>query len=343
MKRTIVRIGLACCLLLGVFLFSGAALAQDEPQLPDPGLLPDSPFYFLDKLGKNIGLFFAFGDEAKTDKALQYAGERLAEALEMKARNEFTRMEGAAGDYDGYMAQVQTRLEATVQNGSSDNVSERVALATRLHLTVLDNLSDNLTQPKAVQAIIHAREASVNGQEQALRALARNRAEAALRIAGDTIDAHLEQIRVRTEMGFSGNLTGELNIADRLTALENELTAKAEEQGIDVTAIQEHLAQATTQRLEVLSNVYEKVAPQAQQAIGNAVENSFRMYERAIDSLGVSDNTTSDNTTSAAAVLHGVSAQVKEKLGLSAGPGNGPVTMAPDKNAPDHPVVAHNP
>ena len=114
MKRNSIRLGLACCLLLGIFLFGGAALAQDSPQLPDPGLLPDSPFYFLDKLGKNIGMFFAFGDEAKTDKALQYAGERLAEALEMKTRNEFSRMEGAAGDYDGFMAQVQTWLEAAV-------------------------------------------------------------------------------------------------------------------------------------------------------------------------------------------------------------------------------------
>ena len=60
-------------------LFSGAAYAQDK-ELPSPGITPDSPFYFFDKLGKSIGMAFTFGSEAKARKALQYAEERLAEA-----------------------------------------------------------------------------------------------------------------------------------------------------------------------------------------------------------------------------------------------------------------------
>ena len=63
-------------------LFSGTAYAQEE-ELPNPGITPDSPFYFLDNWGKNIGLFFAFGPEAKARKALEYAEERLAEAQAM--------------------------------------------------------------------------------------------------------------------------------------------------------------------------------------------------------------------------------------------------------------------
>ena len=70
---------LLSCILVISLLFSGTAYAQEE-ELPDPGITPDSTFYFFDNWGKNIGLFFAFGPEAKAQKALEYAEERLAEA-----------------------------------------------------------------------------------------------------------------------------------------------------------------------------------------------------------------------------------------------------------------------
>ena len=70
------RLILLSAVIIASLLFGGTAYAQDE-ELPDPGITPDSPFYFLDNLGKNIGLFFAFGPEAKARKALEYAEERL--------------------------------------------------------------------------------------------------------------------------------------------------------------------------------------------------------------------------------------------------------------------------
>ena len=80
------RITLIICLLITSFLLSGTAGADDD-ELPDPGITPDSPFYFLDNWGKEIGLFFTFGPEAKARKALRYAEERLAEAQVMAAKN----------------------------------------------------------------------------------------------------------------------------------------------------------------------------------------------------------------------------------------------------------------
>jgi len=95
MKQRLLRITLVSCLLITSLFISGIAYAQDEG-LPDPGLTPDSPFYFLDKWGKNIGMFFTFGNEAKARKALQYAEERLAEARAMAANNRVREMEQAA-------------------------------------------------------------------------------------------------------------------------------------------------------------------------------------------------------------------------------------------------------
>ena len=46
-----------------------------------------------------------------------------------------------------------------------------------------------------------------------------------------------------------------------------------------------HLAQATTNRLETLSAVYEKIPETARQTVENAIENSVRKYERALEEL----------------------------------------------------------
>ena len=58
-------------------------IAQDDIKLPKSGIKPDSFFYFLDTFSERIGLFFSFGAERKVEKALKYAGEKLAEAKVM--------------------------------------------------------------------------------------------------------------------------------------------------------------------------------------------------------------------------------------------------------------------
>ena len=284
MKRNLIRIGLVGCVLLGLFLSGGAALAQDQPPLPAPGILPDSPWYLFDKLGKDIGMFFAFGDQAKAEKALHYAGERLAEALAMKEKNKEKLMAQAAGEYDNYMQNVQDRLRNLAPKSDSDNISVQVALATGRHLIVLDNLSDNLTG-QAATAIAHAREVSVNGQEQALQALARTRAELAVRIASENINAHLEQVRNRVDIGFSGNLTGELDIADRLAAIENQLTVTAKEQGIDLGQVEAQVLTATKQRLDILERVYKEVPETAKQAVLNSSAATMQRLTTSIENL----------------------------------------------------------
>ena len=53
MKFRKLSIVLISCLLVSSLFFSGTVFAQDE-ELPDPGITPDSPFYFFDTLGKNV-------------------------------------------------------------------------------------------------------------------------------------------------------------------------------------------------------------------------------------------------------------------------------------------------
>ena len=312
MKQKIFRITLISCLLITSLLTSGTACAQDE-ELPDPGITPDSPFYFLDNWVKRIGLFFTFGPEAKARKALQYAEERLAEARVMAVKNRIREMTRAANDYDGFMSMVNERVEEARQRGVSDNISERVALATLKHLHVLDRIKDKVPK-QAEEAIIRVRTKSMNGQINALRALAKIKPEKAIDIASDTIENRLERARVKATENVTADVEEALNYVARIAEIEEEMANIAQEKGIDIAPIQQRLAQATSNRLEVLASVWEKVPQTAKPAIENAIENSVRKYERAVETL--KNNNALVAIPKKALVIPRIPEEVREELKL---------------------------
>jgi len=62
-------------LVLPIMAFGQSATAT----LPDPGLTPDSPFYFLNRVGEALQEFFTFNPEAKARLELEFAAERISE------------------------------------------------------------------------------------------------------------------------------------------------------------------------------------------------------------------------------------------------------------------------
>lgn len=70
-----------------VFLFLiGIANAQND-SLPNPGISPDSPFYFFERFGEWTRMnFFTFRKEAKIKLKIQYAEKRLAELEKISAK-----------------------------------------------------------------------------------------------------------------------------------------------------------------------------------------------------------------------------------------------------------------
>jgi len=71
--------------------------------LPVPGITPDSIFYSLDNLGEKIVLFFTFSTEKKIDRALEYAGEKLAEIKAMSEQNKPYFIKRASENYQRYL------------------------------------------------------------------------------------------------------------------------------------------------------------------------------------------------------------------------------------------------
>ncbi|MFH0803726.1 MAG: DUF5667 domain-containing protein, partial [Candidatus Tagabacteria bacterium] len=68
-------------IILSFLVFGFNVLAEEN--LPDPGTLPDSNFYFLKSWKESVQTFFTFGAENKAKQFLHLAEVRLAEYQKM--------------------------------------------------------------------------------------------------------------------------------------------------------------------------------------------------------------------------------------------------------------------
>lgn len=65
--------------LISVLFLPFLVFAQTNTVLPSAGLTPESPFYFIDRLGEALQEFFTFNPEAKAKLQITFAAERIAE------------------------------------------------------------------------------------------------------------------------------------------------------------------------------------------------------------------------------------------------------------------------
>jgi hypothetical protein len=65
--------------LISLLFIPVLAFAQGQAILPNAGLTPESPFYFIDKLGETLRQFFTFNPEGKARLQITFAAERVAE------------------------------------------------------------------------------------------------------------------------------------------------------------------------------------------------------------------------------------------------------------------------
>jgi len=270
--------------ILAITIFPGGiAYAQDE-ELPDPGITPDSPLYVFDNWGKKLGMFFTFGSEAKTRKAIAYAEERLAEAQAMALKNRIRDEERATEGYGEFLAIATEKMEETRNEGISNNISELVALATAKHLAVLDRVSDKVPD-EAKEALYKAREESMSGQQDALRLLARERIERAIEINIDTVEKRLTRARENSEENNMEEVENALNDVNMMLRVGEELYENAKRSGQDTTNVEEIVAKATSRHLDVLATVYEKIPEQDRITIQNVISNTVQSRETAVEAL----------------------------------------------------------
>lgn len=145
--------------------------------LPNPGLLPDSPFYFLKNWGERVGTFFTFGDMAKAERFADLAEIRLSEAQALVEKEKPEVSEKTLIRYQNRLSHALTKAEEAKTKGHDvDEVLTKVAEATLKHQEVLANVYEKVPE-QAKEAIQRAMEASMHGHEEALRAISGQKRE----------------------------------------------------------------------------------------------------------------------------------------------------------------------
>lgn len=195
-------------LLVGI-AFAGIAFAQGTTttptststvdELPDPGILPGHPLYFVKSLTENIGLAFSFGNVKKSEQLANLAEKRLAEAEALADQGDSERAERAL---ERYSSQFNRAIENARQAEESENekiksVLERVAESTAKHQKVLSEVYEKVPE-QAREAISNAMEASTRGHNMALSAISgekREEIQNRFQEARNQVDEKLDSLR----------------------------------------------------------------------------------------------------------------------------------------------------
>ncbi len=153
-------------ILAVLVLMAVPVLAQ--PELPDPGITPDSPFYFMDRL------FDVF--QSAESRADERASEMVAMAQTANAKG----LEKAKAGYEKAMGKRQQEAE------EDENVAEEVARQSSNHLSVLARVREQVPE-QAKAGIDRALNESAKGRENALAALERQNPNRAGAVAEATL------------------------------------------------------------------------------------------------------------------------------------------------------------
>lgn len=157
--------------LLATFLFAGAVQAQTS-ELPDPGMLPDHPLYFMTSMSEGIGTFFTFGDVSESERALELSEKRLAEAHALAVQGKPEAAERAVERYREQLDRALAEAEEARANGDdADEVLTDVSEKTSRHQAVLADVYETVPE-QARPGIERAMQASKRGHSQARKAMA---------------------------------------------------------------------------------------------------------------------------------------------------------------------------
>jgi len=120
------------------------ARAQEAAELADPGILPDSPFYFFKTFGEDARLFFTFNDTERVRLKLTYAGNRLAEAKAMQDRNDTVEVDRLLLRYREHVESAERdRERIRLRNITVEDIDAYMNQTTSRHIAVLTRVLEN--------------------------------------------------------------------------------------------------------------------------------------------------------------------------------------------------------
>jgi len=147
-----------------VFLLAPIVFAQtNEAELPNPGILPNSPVYFLKPLTEKVRGIFILGEDNKALYSLKLADKRLSEAKALADKGEDELATNTAERAAEENQEAQEHLDkAETQGKDVTAVVERLAANSARQQAVLTRVLEKVPE-QAKAAIQRAMEMSKRG------------------------------------------------------------------------------------------------------------------------------------------------------------------------------------
>lgn len=176
---------------LGISVFFGAhSFAHAESlTLPDPGLTPESPVYFLDIWDEKLRLFFTRSDSSRFERYMSHILERLSEAEALSGRG----ISATQQALELYRTDMPFLYATAERLGDKVLFLDVLRMATD-HLDVLDKISER-TEFEKKRFILATKKFVIDQQLQTLQVLSKQEPSEALRIFGDALERRMARIR----------------------------------------------------------------------------------------------------------------------------------------------------
>ncbi|MDI6734549.1 MAG: DUF5667 domain-containing protein [Patescibacteria group bacterium] len=221
------------------FLLGGVMVFAQNSNLPDPGILPDSPFYFFKTWKESIQTFFTFGEENKARQFLHLAEVRLAEYQKMIEKE---KIEIAQKTLEKYEKQINRALEKANDAKEKDAAKLKEEIGEKIirHQEVFAEVLEKIPE-QAESGIKKAIEASQKRFEDVIDGLMGEQKEKAKKI--------MEGVQQRIE--------------GRFEALKEKLPEQADKDidGVEVETQQEESALSEVSTTTRVTTDYDKTSP----------------------------------------------------------------------------------
>lgn len=255
--------------LLLVLVFSTLFVAA-QTELPDPGILPDSPFYGLKKAWEAMGTAFTFGEEAQAQRALALAERRLAETQVMVKQGKPEFVADLSRSYEQHIQRAQT---VVAQAAKKEQLAELVSQATSHHAAVLEAVYEQAPE-QAKEQLAAARQKSITGNQEVLKVLAGENPQKAAEIAVKIAEAQLQRTQQAGDQGKEEAIRRAVDEYNQYIRLVNEISGIAQQIGKDQARVEELVARATEVHGVTLREILQRVPENARLAIEQAIAAS---------------------------------------------------------------------
>jgi hypothetical protein len=194
----------------------------ESAQIDKPAILPDSPFYFIKRIGEGLVNFLTFGKVNQAKRALELSQVRLAESQDLLEKNKTDLAQKANQEYQTMLGEASQFAQKAQEDGKNiDDILIQISKKTLNNQQVLLNILEKAPEPAKI-GLQNAIKASAKERQHALQILpepVRQEVEVQDFDANERVQNKIQDLNLE---GF--DISENLDVDNELEQIENEIS-----------------------------------------------------------------------------------------------------------------------